>query len=278
MAKNYGDDSKNSNKKRKRRESSKIIVGKESSKSQGWKQVGSKEVKKSISVQRSSTASSSRGVGNSDSSGSRMESGAKAGLQTADEVLKDTERKRLMELENLRRDQEAGLIDTSANTVYRDISGQQIDVSETKKKQESEAALEKSLESKRLRDLNKGSVQLQQEARYKQNLAKEANRPLEQHRNDFDRDQELRKRRRADDPAANFLSSASDPVSVEKEFTDSGRLPTFSGPYAANRFNIVPGIKWDGVDRSNGFETRWLKRAREIQDQKTLRYTTAQDD
>uniref|UniRef100_A0A914BWK9 BUD13 homolog n=1 Tax=Acrobeloides nanus TaxID=290746 RepID=A0A914BWK9_9BILA len=53
-----------------------------------------------------------------------------------------------------------------------------------------------------------------------------------------------------DDPMAQIISKKRQKV---RERTTTV-YPTYQGSWAPNRFNIQPGYRWDGVDRSNGFE------------------------
>ena len=51
-------------------------------------------------------------------------------------------------------------------------------------------------------------------------------------------------------------------------FCFSIEIPRYKGPAPPpNRFNIWPGYRWDGVDRSNGFE---VKRFNAMSERKTL--------
>jgi len=62
-----------------------------------------------------------------------------------------------------------------------------------------------------------------------------------------------------EDPMARFLKKSS----PEDDLTLTGK-PKYKGKAPApNRFQLPPGYRWDGVDRSNGFEARLLKRRNE---------------
>jgi pre-mRNA-splicing factor CWC26 len=68
---------------------------------------------------------------------------------------------------------------------------------------------------------------------------------------DEELNEEMKGRRRWDDPAAQFLTSAKPGMSV------TGR-PLYKGSFQPNRYGIRPGHRWDGVDRATGFEKEWF--------------------
>ncbi|CAJ0901362.1 2029_t:CDS:2, partial [Entrophospora sp. SA101] len=72
------------------------------------------------------------------------------------------------------------------------------------------------------------------------------NKPLAIYKDDVELNEELKAKGRWNDPAADFLR-------LER--------PRYKGLQPQpNRFNIDPGYRWDGVDRSNGFERQYFEK------------------
>lgn len=83
---------------------------------------------------------------------------------------------------------------------------------------------------------------------------REMEKPLARYADDVDLDKMLREQEREDDPMLKYIKKS-------EEYNEDGSKkpskPRYKGPPAApNRYGILPGYRWDGVDRSNGFEKR----------------------
>lgn len=73
-------------------------------------------------------------------------------------------------------------------------------------------------------------------------------------KSDADTDQELRGREMAADPMLAYFREK------EREKQGNKNIQVYKGQYPPNRYNIRPGFRWDGVDRSNGHEKKLIEK------------------
>ncbi|KAK5981979.1 BUD13 [Trichostrongylus colubriformis] len=84
-------------------------------------------------------------------------------------------------------------------------------------------------------------------------MARVAAEPLARMADDAEMNRHLKEQILEEDPMAVMLNTKK-----RKQALNRGDLvyPTYQGECPPNRFGIRPGYRWDGVDRSNGFEGR----------------------
>ncbi|XP_054989546.1 BUD13 homolog isoform X2 [Sorex araneus] len=179
-----------------------------------------------------------------------MYSGAKTGL-----VLTDIQQE---EQELRKRDRDTVALEAEfqhAETVFRDKSGRKRNLKLERLEQRKKA--EKDSERDELyAQWGKGLVQSRQQQQNVEDAMKEMQKPLARYIDDEDLDRMLREQEREGDPMANFIKK-----NKAKESKSKKARPRYSGPAPPpNRFNIWPGYRWDGVDRSNGFEQKRFAR------------------
>lgn len=152
--------------------------------------------------------------------------------------------------------------DRPIQTAHRDEYGHILTGEQIKQKKEEEDLREVN-KMKHLKKINAGELQL-----YIQN-------------NNLNTSQvKLRASRvySGEDPASQFVESKTKKRTNISTSLLGRRL--YEGLCLENRFDIKPGARWDGVDRSNGFEKKWFAKRNEINERKmtTLVYNDDEDD
>ncbi|PGH10729.1 hypothetical protein AJ79_05320 [Helicocarpus griseus UAMH5409] len=207
----------------------------------------------------------------------RMESGARAGLQSAAEtaaMVAAQQRKREKESAAMKK---AGAgRDAEGETIYRDASGRIINVA-MKRAEARRAAEEAKREEERAKEALTGDVQRREREERKEMLREAKYMPLARGMEDEEMNRELRARERWNDPAAGFLTKTKAAGGGGTGGGGRGRK-VYTGPAAPNRYGIRPGHRWDGVDRGNGFEAQWFAARNRVQMREGLEYQWAMDE
>ncbi|KAE9550599.1 hypothetical protein FO519_006190 [Halicephalobus sp. NKZ332] len=178
--------------------------------------------------------------------------GKKAGLVSAAEMRE--EMTKLKEREsNTMKDLDDEISGRYAETKQRAAvvqRGKKVNKEDEEKKQREEKKTEE-LKTK-YEVWNRGVIQLQN--RQKQLLEEEkvmeegfARYQDDERMNEYLKDQLLE-----DDPMADMIAKKKTKINIKKGLV----YPTYKGQWPPNRFSIPPGYRWDGVDRSNGFEAK----------------------
>jgi pre-mRNA-splicing factor CWC26 len=104
----------------------------------------------------------------------------------------------------------------------------------------------------------RGLAQVRQSEEAVKDYLEQAEKPLARYRDDQDLDALLKQKERDDDPMLKYLTNnKSDVGDRTSNSTRAPAKPRYRGPDPQkNRFDIWPGYRWDGVDRSNGYEKK----------------------
>ncbi|EPE09851.1 pre-mrna-splicing factor cwc26 [Ophiostoma piceae UAMH 11346] len=228
-----------------------------------------------------------------------MSDGTHAGLQSAASVTAQLERRRREEREQYererkekrerrrqRREQEGdggGDDDRSEGeeeVVYRDATGRRVDIS-LRRQEARQAELEAEAKDRAAKEALRGDVQREEARRRREQLAGAALMPLARGADDEDMNRELKEQARWNDPMAEFMAKkqqTSAGGNTKASIKAKSSRPVYRGSAAPNRYGIRPGYRWDGVDRSIGFEAERYKAANRRKRVENLEYEWQMDE
>jgi len=145
---------------------------------------------------------------------------------------------------------------TQEDTVYRDKRGRKLDMLNEMMRQQAIREGKAVAEAKEQYEWGKGTVQKEIDQRAQDELVNIASEPFARSKDDARLDAMLRSKIHADDPMAQYMLEKEETRAAAAPTADGKpRKPRYKGPAPQpNRFGIMPGYRWDGRDRGNGWE------------------------
>ncbi|KAI0854487.1 Pre-mRNA-splicing factor of RES complex-domain-containing protein [Xylaria cubensis] len=225
----------------------------------------------------SAAAESAAAAGDADGDNApvMMSDGTYAGLQTGATVSAQLARRRAAERAEYERS--GGAKHKEAETIYRDATGRRVDVSmkRAELRREAEEAARKREEAELAL---RGDVQIEEERRRREALDDAKVMGVARHADDEEMNADMKAQVRWGDTMAAFVKpkdgGGGGGGTVGRRV--KGR-PVYTGAWAPNRYQIPPGYRWDGVDRSNGFEAERFKAINRRERNKDLDYSWQMD-
>ncbi|PKI83711.1 Pre-mRNA-splicing factor cwc26 [Malassezia vespertilionis] len=171
----------------------------------------------------------------------------KAGLMSREAIKAQREAREAQHAHETQSAEAHAAAQEAETTVYRDAQGRRINVEDEETRIRAEQ-LEAERKDKERKVWGQGVVQ--RRAKHAQQAEQQAvqEEGVVRHADDARMNDILKEQIHPDDPAKHFLTRRAGRRAVR---------PTYEGPPPPpNRFGIKPGYRWDGVDRSNGFERK----------------------
>lgn len=181
--------------------------------------------------------------------------GKMAGLQTGRALREESEALRKREEEAFRK-MDKSLTGQNATTAIRAGKLRQIEAKQQVEKEKAEkvAKLQEAYQK-----WNKGLKQGETQSTQVAEAIHEMSKPLARFAGDEDLERLLREQDREGDPMAAYMAKKK--VKSGGDGKGKAARPVYKGPAAApNRFGILPGYRWDGVDRSTGYEKMYFEK------------------
>lgn len=204
-----------------------------------------------------------------------MESGAHAGLQTADQVAAQLSKTRAAEQARFLTDS-ASHSGQNAETIFRDASGRIINIA-MKRAEARQAADMAASKVKAEVDAARGDIQRAEASAKKKKIEDAKFIPLARYEDDVEMNDELKERERWNDPSAAFLEEKKKKKKQVGKKSVGGK-PLYAGAGPPNRYGVRPGYRWDGVDRGNGFEKKYFAAMNRRKNLKDLDYAWQMDE